>query len=111
MEFNELKEYIETIKDTERFKKLDNFTRMTQIRQDQGMYESILYYITIYHPIRNVTPAFQPNHQYVKTFLQHYMENEPANMQEQSDGYIDLTNTLYLVQPRMYSGGRSFDGL
>ena len=103
MEFSEVKKYIDTIKDKERFKKLDEFTKMTKIKSDKDMYENIQHYVSIYHPIRNTTKFFEPDYEYFVSFLKHYMDNEPKKMIMRDDGFVDLSNTLYLVQPGIFS--------
>ncbi len=104
MEFSEVKKYIDTIKDSEKFKKLDDFTRMTRIKANKNMYENIEHYVSVYHPIRNIKEFFKPDYDYFMKFLQQYMGNKPAKIPVQEDGYVDLANTLYLVQPAMFSG-------
>ncbi len=103
MEFSEVKEYIDTIKDSERFKKLDEFTRMTRIKKDKDIYENIIYYVSTYQPQQNTNEFFQPDYAYFMKFLEQYLANEPATMHLQN-GYVDLMNTLYLSQPRLFSG-------
>ena len=58
MEFNEVKEYINTIKDNSRFKKLDEFIGMTRVKDDKDMYENIEYYVKLYHPIPDLKELF-----------------------------------------------------
>lgn len=103
MELSEVKEYIDTIKDSDRFKKLDEFTRMTRIKSDKDMYENIEHYVSIYHQIPNTTKFFQPDYQYFVNFLHQYMNNEPVKMAMRDDGFVDLSKTLYLVQPGIFS--------
>ena len=106
MEFNEVKAYIDKIKDSDRFKKLDEFIKMTQIKPNKDMYENIAYYVSRFHPIRNIKEFFQPDYPYFIKFLEYYLDNQPVQMPLREDGYIDLINTLYLVQPGIFSGNK-----
>lgn len=106
MEFNEVKTYIDKIKDSDRFKKLDEFIKMTQIKPNKDMYENIAYYVSRFHPIRNIKEFFQPDYPYFIKFLEYYLDNQPVQMPLREDGYIDLINTLYLVQPGIFSGNK-----
>ncbi len=103
MELSELKEYIDTIKDSGRFKKLDEFTKMTKMDTNRDMYENIEYYVKIYHSKHTNKRLFEPDYEYFVKFLKSYMDNEPASLLRREDGYLDLENSLYLKQPGLFS--------
>ncbi len=110
MEFSEVKKYIDTIKDTSNFKELEEFTRMSRIDAYKDMYENIEHYVKVYHakhdyekPYREGNEYFEPDYEYFVKFLHDYMNNEPMKMPIRDDGYIDLSNSLYLVQPGIFS--------
>lgn len=106
MEFEQFKEYIDKVKNHEKFKELDEFTRMTRIKGNQDIYENIRDYIKIYHPVHDEIEYFQPDYEYFIKFVESYLNNKPSEISLGDDGYIDLSRTLFLVQPPMFSGNQ-----
>ena len=103
MEISEVKEYITKIKDSSKFKKLDEFTKMTSLDANKDMYENLQYYVKIYHPKHNSKKFFEPDYESFIEFLKCYMNNEQAKLFRRDDGYVDLEKTAYLVQPGLVS--------
>ena len=103
MEFEDFKKYIDEVKDTEKFKKLDKFNHMTQRNDD--MYKSIEYYLAMHHPRRDCKEYFQPNFEHFIKFLEEYMSGEYTEKTITKRGLIDLNTTLHMIKPRMFCGG------
>jgi len=103
MEFEEVKKYIDRVKKSKKFKELAEFTRMTTMKKDLDIYENIKHYISTYHPRRDCKEYFQPDYEYFIKFLEQYLNDKPLNICFDNDGHIDLTKTLYLSQPPIFS--------
>lgn len=108
MEFEEVKRYIDSVKESNKFKELDDFTKMTQIKENQDIYENIKYYISIYHSRHDCEEFFQPDYEYFIKFLEHYLKDEPIEMVLDDSGYIDLSKSLHLVRPLKFVGGSGY---
>lgn len=105
MEFKDVKRYIDEVKESDGFKELDDFTRMTEIKENEDIYSNIRYYLSIYHPRHDCKEFFQPNYEHFIAFLEHYLKSEYAEIVFDDNGNIDLSRTLHLVRPRMFCGG------
>lgn len=110
MEFEIVKEYIEKIKDSEEFKKLDAFTHMTSVSKDRNpdIYENIKYYVSYFHDKKDCKEFFQPDYDFFMRFLKGYFNNEPGKLILDEKGRIDLTQTLHIVQPRKFGNEGCF---
>lgn len=104
MEFEEFKKYIDTVKDTEKFKKIAEFTHMTTMKSNLDIYENIKYYLGMYHARHDCKEFFQPDYDHLINFLEHYLNDKPTEKVLNKRGFIDLPQTLHLVKPRMFCG-------
>lgn len=105
MDFEEVKKYIDNVKESDKFKELDDFTKMTQIKEEQDIYENIKYYLGLYHSRNDCKEFFEPDYEYFIEFLEHYLKDEPIEMILDDNGYIDLSKSLNLVRPLRFVGG------
>jgi len=105
MEFEEVKKYIDEVKDNPRFKKIDEFTHMTTIKKNQDMYENIQYYLKTYYYRHDCKEAFQPDYEQFMKFLKYYINGEIAEKSVNDRGYLDLSKTIHLIKPRMFCNG------
>lgn len=99
MEFEQVKQYIEAVKDSKKFGEIVEFTKMTQLKPDEDIYENIRYYLSVFHSRRDCKEWFQPDYEHFVNFLEHYLKNEPSEVVFDERGYLDLSRTLYLVKP------------
>ena len=108
----EFREYIDSIKDHSKFKKLDEFVKMTQIPIYDDFYESIERYLTVYLYKKSDGILLEPDYDYFKNFMESYLNGGLDKIEYDESGAIDLTKNLYLVQPRFFAGrtGAFFDG-
>jgi len=105
MDFEEFKDYINYIKETNEFKKIAEFTRMTDANQRLDMFENIKTYLGMYHPRTDCAEFGQPDCVHFMRFFEKYKNNEKANIVLDDNGFIDLKNTLHITQPRRFFGG------
>jgi len=105
--------YIETIIDNPRFKELDKFMRMTELRRNKDRYENILEYVSIFC-CKKGEQVFRtiPDYEYFIEFIEEYINDEKNPIRYTLEGHIDLGNILYLKQPMWIAGnkGNFFDG-
>lgn len=105
MDFEEVKKYIDDVKESHKFKELDEFTKMTQMKEEEDIYENIKYYLGLYYSRHDCKEFFQPDYEYFIEFLEHYLKDEPIEMFLDDNGYIDLSKNLNLVRPSRFVGG------
>lgn len=111
MQFEQVRQYVDTVKDSDRFKEMLEFTQLMQLNPEEDLYENIRHYLSLFHARRDCEEWFQPNYEHFIKFLQHYLKGEPAEDVFDEQGYLDLSQTLYLVKPIRFaaSAGDSTD--
>ena len=99
MDFEQMKQYVDSIKDNEKFKEVLEFTRLTERKPDEDLYENIKDYLSFCHSRKDCKEWFQPDYEYFINFLEHYLQDNPAPEVPTDEGYLDLTKTPHLVKP------------
>lgn len=105
MEFEQVKQYIDGVKDSDKFKEVLEFTRLTELKPGQDLYENIRYYLSMFHSRKDCKEWFQPDYEYFINFLEHYLKSEPAEVVLDEKGYIDLAKTSHLIKPLRFAAG------
>jgi len=107
----DIKKYVDSIKDTPKFKKILEFTKMDELGKGKDIYEKFIYYLKVYHPIINREKSLksEPDFEHFKKFYDNFLENS-TEIARNENGYVDLSEILYLKKPLFFAKtGRSVD--
>lgn len=99
MDFEQMKQYVDSIIDNEKFKEVLEFTRLTELKPDEDLYENIKYYLSLFHSKKDCEQWFQPDYDHFINFLECYLKDIPATEFFTDGGYLDLRRTVHLVKP------------
>lgn len=111
MSEEEFKEYLESIKDTDKFAEIADFIKFTNYSSPETLFGKISRFLGFFHERTDIQgdseqygsiKHFVPNYNHFRDFYEAYKncEFEPTRNEE---GYVDLRNTLYLEQPPMFA--------
>ena len=95
MEYEEVKDYIDKVKDSEKFKKLAEFTHMTTMKPNLDIYENIKYYLGMYHARHDCKEFFQPDYDHFINFLEHYLNDKPTEKVLNKRGFSKTSYVLW----------------
>ena len=104
MGFEEVKQYVDAVKHSDKFKDVLAFTRLEDLKPGEDLYENIRYYLSIFHARRDCREWFQPDFDHFIRFLEHYLKDSPAEDVLDEAGYIDLTKTPHLLKQLRFVG-------
>ena len=104
MNFEDVKAYIDSVKGTEKFRNLEQFTHMTTMDGNKDFFENIQDYVSHWHYKRGSNKFFDPDYDYFMSFLKHYFSDQPTEIIYDEKGRVDMKKTLHISRPRRFCG-------